>query len=177
MGTAAFGSASPISSRVAWAETWDPRADRGQRKVYLDPNCITIERCLLGMKMRIAVPVQSYVGVLLAVDEMDSNRVYLISLQHPDPDLSVILAQTSEQTDVMGTWRHWASVFAKPALIDSRFTFGEKPDRGIPARPLIGRFNSSLGMRRPRFLARRKIGRQQRLDNVFQGEREIICYE
>ncbi|HYP57572.1 MAG TPA: DUF6101 family protein [Beijerinckia sp.] len=174
-----------ITARIAP----DIRADGGHRTIRLDRRCVTIERNLRGMKMRLAVPVDHYAGVVLTCEERPKDVLYRISLAHRDPDLSIPLIETADQHDVLNAWRHWAGFFARPTLVDqglgrleptgplprqAGFEAGLAPAEAVPP---VRRRSAILSARRPRHFLRRKTGRLERVATVFRGEREIICYE
>ena len=56
---------------VAYYER-DQRADGGTRTVRLNPRGVRIERALAGVKMRLAIPIQAYRGVVLSREEQST---------------------------------------------------------------------------------------------------------
>lgn len=171
------GTGHEIAARVAH----DARADGGRRMVLLAPRRVTIKRRLQGMKMLLSVPVENYVGVVIACRERPNGAFYHLSLAHRDPELCVTLKEASDQAEIVDAWRRWAVFFAMPALIESatgEWEAFDSPHSEAPApTPTFPRRRATLPNRRPRLLRRRKSGEIARLATVFRDEREIICYE
>ena len=60
---------------VAYCER-DRRADGGTRTVRLNPRGVRIERALAGVKMRLAIPIEAYRGVVLSrEDNSNANSI------------------------------------------------------------------------------------------------------
>jgi hypothetical protein len=154
----------------------DSRAEGGVRTVYLDRRCIRIVRVFAGVKMRLAVPVDSYRGVVLSCENKGEQRLYQVTLAHRDCEFSVALHEATDWTDVLSIWQHWARFFARPAIFNEEPGQSEKLLRGAtPARQR--RRGATLAKRRPRNLNRRRPGRIGPLSNLLEGARELICYE
>ncbi|MGO9005257.1 MAG: DUF6101 family protein [Beijerinckiaceae bacterium] len=154
----------------------DLRAEGGVRTVFLDQRCIRIERVFAGVKMRLAVPVDSYRGVVLSCDEKDEQRLYRVTLAHRDCEFSVVLHVATDWTDVLSIWQRWARFFAQPAIFSEEAEQSEKLLRtAAPARQR--RRNATLAKRRPRILNRRRPGRVGPVANLLEGARELISYE
>ncbi len=154
----------------------DARAEGGVRTVFLDPQCIRIERVFAGVKMRLAVPVDSYRGVVLSCEDKADQRLYQVTLAHRDCDFSVVLHEATDWTDVLSIWQRWARFFARPALFNEETVQAEKRVRATaPARQR--RRSALLAKRRPRFLSKRRRGRVGALPNLLEGACELICYE
>jgi hypothetical protein len=155
----------------------DARADEGKRLVRLTQGYIRISRRLAGISMTIVVPVATYRGVALGVETARAGgAAYRLSLTHGDPDLDVVLAETSDADDAATDWKFWASILALPRLYKANGKM-EPADRAQRKAPFKRPRNASVAKRRPRFLTRRKTGILSRKNTVFAGEREIICYE
>ncbi len=155
----------------------DARADEGKREVRLTRRDISISRRLAGISMTIVVPVAAYRGVALAVETTRAGgAAYRLSLSHRDPDLDVVLAETGDADAAAADWKFWASVLALPRLYKQNGKI-ELVDHAKRKDPFRRPRNATVAKRRPRFLARRKLGVASRKNTVFAGEREIICYE
>jgi hypothetical protein len=153
----------------------DPRADEGRRMVRLTRGGIVISRRLAGIAMIISVPVAAYRGVALAVEaSSEGGTAYRLSLNHRDPDLDIVLAETKDSGNAAADWKYWASVLSLPRLYTENGEL-QSADRLQRKSALRRPRNTSVAKRRPRFLARRKPGLLK--TNVFAGEREIVCYE
>ena len=158
----------------------DPRADGRRRFVRLDGDKVAIHRVVGGVFMRVTVPTSAYRGVSLrVVDARGYGFAYEIRLVHADPDLSVALAETSDDSEIQAEWRLWARALGLPALIE-RVEGGDEPDQKLLGRVAIRpseprRRGKTILSRRPRFLARRKLGRPElcaqveRVEELFGG--------
>jgi Family of unknown function (DUF6101) len=155
----------------------DSRADSGIRKIFVDQRCIRIERVVAGVKMRLAVPVESYRGVVLSCDDRYEPRLYTVTLAHRDAEFSVVLHNATEWTDILSIWQRWARFFARPTIFNEETTApSEKPRHsGMPARQR--RRSATLAKRRPGILTRRRQGRVGPSVNLLAGARELISYE
>ncbi len=138
---------------VAYYER-DQRADGGTRTVRLNPRGVRIERALAGVKMRLAIPIQAYRGVVLIREDKLERQFYRLSLAHSDADLSVTLARANDIAMLVDQWSTWARFFAMPALLDE--TIGTPPARRTTRRP--SRRRTSLLARRPRARMRNRAG-------------------
>jgi hypothetical protein len=153
----------------------DPRADGRRRFVRLDGDKVAIHRVVGGVFMRVTVPTSAYRGVALRiVDARDHGFSYEIRLVHADPDLSVALAETSDDSDIQAEWRLWARVLGLPALVE-RAEGGDEPDQELLGRvairpPAPRRRGKTILSRRPRFLVRRKLGRPELAVKVEKAE-------
>jgi hypothetical protein len=159
--------------------TGDARADQSARTVSLERRRVLISRRLQGIDMKIGVPMGSYRGVALSLSS-DNPALWQVTLVHRDADLSVPLASTQDDVDVIADWRSWSKFFTLPALIET------EPGRfvaSLETRPACATSRSAkprrrgrlLANRRPRFLVRRKPGHANRLRMRFMGEDEIIA--
>jgi hypothetical protein len=112
------------------------------------------------------VPTSAYRGVALRViDAREDGFSYQISLVHADPDLSVALAETRDDSEVQAEWRLWARALGLPALVE-RVAGHDEPDQTLLGRVAVKpvaprRRGKTIVSRRPRFLARRRIGRPE----------------
>ncbi len=144
----------------------DPRADGRRRIVRVDGDKVAIDRVVGGVFMRVTVPTSAYRGVALrVVDRRDAGFAYEIRLIHTDPDLSVALAETSDDSDIQAEWRLWARALGLPTLVE-RTEGGDEPDKQLLGRVAVKpsaprRRGKTILARRPRFLARRKLGRPE----------------
>ncbi|MDR3408414.1 MAG: DUF6101 family protein, partial [Methylovirgula sp.] len=95
----------------------DRRADGGTRTVRLNPQGVRIERALAGVKMRLAIPIEAYRGVVLSREDKLERQFYRLSLDHSDAELSVTLARANDIAVLVDQWSNWARFFAMPALL------------------------------------------------------------
>ena len=121
------------------------------------------------------MPTSAYRGVARrVVDARDDGFAYEIRLVHADPDLSVALAETCDDSDIQAEWRLWARVLGLPALVE-RAEGCDEPDQKLLGRVAIRsseprRRGKTILSRRPRFLTRRKLGRSELCAKVERGE-------
>ena len=160
----------------------DARADGGRRQVSFDAGRVLIERSYSGISMRVGIAASSYAGVALALSlDAGGSPKYRILLAHRDADLSVVLHECDGE-DSVAEWKSWARYFALPRLVE-RFDGGFDKATNNLGQVELGAANASrrrgawISRRRPRFLARRRIGNASMSGVSFAGEREIICYE
>jgi uncharacterized protein DUF6101 len=126
----------------------DARADDGRRQVLIDQRYIRIDRSVAGVKMRLAVPVEGYRGVLLASEEVAGQHVYRVSLAHRDTEFSIDLLLSPDQVNALSAWQSWARYFGLPAILDEADR-DEEADRGESfLRPR--RRGAGFNKRRPR---------------------------
>ena len=89
------------------------------------------------------------------------------------------LAETSDDSEIQAEWRLWARVLGLPALVE-RAEGGDEPDQQLLGRvavrpPAPRRRGKTILARRPRFLARRKLGRPElcvkveKIEELFGG--------
>jgi Family of unknown function (DUF6101) len=136
----------------------DSRADNNLRDVILSTQQVVIRRQVSGLEMRLAVPLKHYNGVLLTVL---SETQFMITIDHKDKDLSVMLLRVSDLT-ALAEWRLWASLLNLPLILQNEdgstrniystlgaLTVGEVSEhrRGF----------STITKRRPRHYMRKKM--------------------
>jgi hypothetical protein len=153
--------ASPQRLRV---EGDDARADNRRRAIDVARETIIIHRIVARVTMTIRVPAIAYRGVALRVTGLrDGGGACEVRLAHRDPDLCVVLAVGDDRAAIEARWREWVGFFGLPALVvrieagalEASLEVVEIEPR--PPRPRRG--GKASTPRRPRFLARRKVGR------------------
>lgn len=151
----------PESGETFRMEAADARADGCRRTVSLSRDLVVIARRREGVLMRIALEPRAYLGVLLRLAGFEGGEFrYEVKLAHRDPEFSVILYAGAERGEADAAWKSWARFVGAPALVEreeGRFDeiaiSGRPRAAGLPRRRARG-----VGARRPRFLARRKMG-------------------
>jgi Family of unknown function (DUF6101) len=144
-------------------EADDPRADNRRRVIDIAREAVIIYRSVAGVTMTIRAPSIAYRGVALRLDKLSGEGVRCeVRLEHRDPDLSVLLAEGEDEAVIEGRWQDWAGFFRLPALverIDAATQAASLEVAGIARRrPCARRGGRASTARRPRFLARRKVG-------------------
>jgi hypothetical protein len=152
--------ANPQRLRV---EGEDARADTRRRVVDVARHAVIIHRTVARVAMTIRVPAIAYRGVALRLTERSGGGVRCeVRLAHRDPDLCVLLEGGDDRAAIEARWREWVGFFGLPALVE-RIEAGAieaslEAAENAPRRPCPRRGGKASTPRRPRFLARRKVG-------------------
>jgi hypothetical protein len=109
-----LGGGPGLATKVAF----DPRADDGRRLILLGRCTVTIKRRLRGVKMHLSVPVETYLGVIMAREGQPDGVLYRVTLAHRDPDLSVTLKESRCRSAMIEAWHHWTAYFAAPIVLE-----------------------------------------------------------
>jgi hypothetical protein len=159
----------------------DPRADGGSRQIMIAETSIAIDRRVAGVQMRLSLPIAAYRGVLLTLCEGSRGPFYRLCLDHADPDLRVVLAESEGESEMATQWKAWALFFSLPRLTQDASGFTRVLDSRCGALGVGAmqprRRGWPLKQRRSRMSARRLAGPKGRVQAVYRGEREIVCYE
>jgi Family of unknown function (DUF6101) len=158
----------------------DANADGRVRLVELNRKGVVLRRLVRGIRMTVALPLSSFVGVAIRLvpPEQETDGAVAVFLEHSDPELSVPLFAALDGTDVLAEWRLWARVLGLPLLAaDADGALHEAFARlGAVrvARPARRRRRCGVvAKRRPRILMRRKPARLRAI--TVHREREIIA--
>jgi hypothetical protein len=169
-----------IEAPRAAAAYRDARADGGQRDVTLTNRQVTIGRQVHGVRMKVHVPVASYLGVALGLESTLGGRLcYKVGLRHHDSDLEVLLIETFDEDEAMSMWRGWAEHLSLALIVQRVDGVLERfADAPLKAQSFARRRGTPQTVRsRGRFARRRRTGVTRDEDLVHRGEREIVCYE
>jgi hypothetical protein len=153
----------------------DPRADNAQRRVCVSDGRVTIDRKVEGVAMRLGLPCSAYLGVVLTLAGAPDEPRFIIRLDHADPELSVVLADTVEDDDIVALWRQLADQTGLPRFLEREPGVLEATEARIgqvavgPARAMRRRGAVAL-RRRPRFLTRRRMGERRLMKPVVCGQ-------
>lgn len=157
----------------------DAGADGQMRQIELDRDRVVLRRAVRGMRMKIRLAVDAFVGITLVPAE-DGGPAASIILDHADPALSIPLLDHAPADEAALIWRAWGRVLGlslwqrDPAGDVRQVCAGRRTlqtGEGIARR----RRRSAIKKRRPSILMRRKPGRHIGLSAVHRGEREIIA--
>jgi len=162
--------------------TEDESADGHSRIVDIDHNRVLLLRSVSGVRMRLRIPLDGFLGVAVRILIADKNDpcAAAITLEHRDPALSVALHIANDFDDIAAEWQLWGRVLGRPLLVaDPDGTLREPlkmlgalmVDEGTKRR----RRRTPLRKRRPYFSARRKGFSVRLVTVVHRGEREIIA--
>ncbi len=86
----------------------DAGADGQMRQVELDRDRVVLRRAVRGMRMKIRLAVDAFVGITL-VPAGDGTAASII-LDHTDPGLSVPLLDQAPLDEAVVMWRAWGRV-------------------------------------------------------------------
>jgi len=95
----------------------DAGADGQIRDVELHRERVIVRRRVRGVPMVINLSVAAFLGVALRVIPHGEAATVCLSLEHPDPDLSIALYQSGESDDVVAEWQSWAKILQRPLLV------------------------------------------------------------
>jgi hypothetical protein len=156
----------------------DAAADGQLRQVELDRDRVVLRRAVGGMRMKIRVPVEAFIGITLV--KAQDGTVASIILDHADPALSIPLLDESALDEATMMWRAWGRVLGLPLWQregdgDSRQVSAGRRALRIEQDTSRRRRRAAIRQRRPSILSRRKPGRHAALCVVRRGEREIIA--
>lgn len=156
----------------------DAGADGQMRQVELDRDRVVLRRAVHGMRMKIRLAVDAFVGITLV--PAGEGPAASIILDHADPALSVPLLDHAPLDEATVMWRAWGRVLG--------LSLWQRDENGDVRQVAAGRHalqagkdagrrrrRSAIRKRRPSILMRRKPGRHIGLSVVHRGEREIIA--
>ncbi|MDB5641964.1 MAG: hypothetical protein JWN07_1281 [Hyphomicrobiales bacterium] len=156
---------------------FDARADGALRRVSVAGGRVLIDRQVEGIAMRLGLPCSAYRGVVLTLAGAPEAPRFIISLEHADPELSVTLAETPDDDDIVALWRHYAAQMGLPRFLQREPGMLEAAEQKIgqvavgPA-PVMRRRGAVALRRRPRFLTRRRMG-ERRLMKIVSCEQVL----
>ncbi len=154
--------------------------DRGDVTFTIDRRGVSINRTLpqSGLPVSMLLPANVFRGVAARAMEDDLGEVTVtLELLHDDQSLSVPLLVADDLDDIAADWRAWADAYRLPMLLIEADGVARTLEESVehvrlkPAQPR--RRPAAKVARRPKFLARRKVGNLG-LRLVVDGE-EIIA--
>lgn len=115
------------------------------------------------LPLNFALPPRAFRGVAArAMEDEDGAVTVTLELHHDDPMLCVPLLVAADLDDVAADWHAWAGAYQLPMLLIEADgvarTLEESLGQVKTAPPRERRQGRPSRMRRPRFLARRKLG-------------------
>lgn len=148
----------------------------GDVQITVDRNGCVLKRKLeiSGLPLNIALPVNVFKGVAARAMHTGPDSVLVtLELLHHDPELCVPLFVGSDLEGISRDWQAWADRLDLPMLIIDEDgvarTLDESARRVIQDKSHPRRHHAMFADRRPRFLARRRMGTlgcRMRLDGV-----------
>jgi Family of unknown function (DUF6101) len=148
------------------------RAEGGVQRVKVSSAWVCLERRLAGMETIVNVPTASYRGVALRAEP--GKLRFEIVLLHVDPSLEVVLLRAGDDADIIARWRGFGDMLDLPLLVEDEAGRLQPLENSREPRFFDRRHGSALKGRRPRFLARRRVGKAER-QPVHSGERELFA--
>ncbi|MGL5116683.1 MAG: DUF6101 family protein [Beijerinckiaceae bacterium] len=148
------------------------RAEGGVQHVKVSSAWVCLERRLAGMETVVNVPTASYRGVALRAEAGRSQ--FEIVLLHMDPSLEVVLMRAGDDAEIIARWRGFGSMLDLPLLVEDEAGRLQPLEDDCEPRFFDRRSGSALKERRPRFLARRQVGKAER-QPIHSGERELFA--
>lgn len=162
--------------------TYATRDDAGDVTFSIDSRGVVVRRVLArsGLPATIVLPARSFRGVAArAIEDGNGKVTVTLELMHSDAALSVPLLVADDLEDVAADWRAWAEAYRLPMLLVEADGIARTLDESLGALRTAqmqprrrGKLSSG---RRPRFLARRRLGTLG-LRLVVEGE-ELIAPE
>jgi hypothetical protein len=167
----------PVRFRTA-----DTSTDTCERIVEIARERVVLRRDVAGMRMKLSLPIQNYLGIALRVvppDETGEGSIAVV-LAHRDEALAVPLFVADDGNDAVAEWQLWANVLGLPLLVaETDGTLREPFTRlgGVRVAAPQGRRRrcGPIKRRRASILMRRKPGRVPSAPRVFKDEQEIIA--
>jgi len=167
--------------RLPQVVSYATREDHGDVTLTIDRRGVVLRRRLemSGLPAVIALPANVFRGVAARALEDEQGEVTVtLELLHDDPLLSVPLLVAHDLNDVAADWRAWADAYRLPMLLIEADGVARTLEESLGAAirtmpPQERRQGRAPTRRRPRFLARRRMGNLG-LRLVIDGE-EIIA--
>ena len=156
----------------------DAGADGRIRDVELYRERVVVRRRVRGIPMALNLPVSDFLGVALRVVPQGETETVSLTLEHPDPGLSIPLYNSADGDDVVAEWQSWSQALQRPLLVtdDSGALHELFPRLGqvrLGKPSCRRRRRTAMKRRRPSICWRRRRGLAT--DVMHRGEREIIA--
>jgi hypothetical protein len=157
----------------------DAGADGRMREVELHRERVLVRRRVRGIAMALNLPVIDFLGVALrVVPRAGEPKTVSLTLEHPDPGLSIPLYKSDDGDDVVAEWQSWAQMLQRPLLVtdDSGALHELFPRLGqvrLGRTAQRRRRRTAMKGRRPSICWRRRRGLAG--GSLHRGEREIIA--
>lgn len=143
-------------------ERHDPRCDDGRRIAELSGHGVIVRRIVSGVMMSIRVASSDFHGVMTRFVPGRNASPYELWLTHRDPDLALLLAVSDDRRTIESERLEWTNFLCLPvkgeASDEDESKASPEPAACHPSPPQPRARGFATAARRPRFLARRKIG-------------------
>ncbi|PZO78942.1 MAG: hypothetical protein DI629_10965 [Mesorhizobium amorphae] len=151
--------------RLPQPMSFTERDGSGEVTFTLDRRGVSIRRFLQrsGLPASVALPANAFRGVAASAVEDDEGHVTVtLELLHADPMLCVPLLVANDLDDIAVDWREWSDAYNLPMLLIEADGVARTLEESLGAVARSAGADRRQGRpthaRRPRFLARRKIG-------------------
>ncbi|QKV18919.1 DUF6101 family protein [Oricola thermophila] len=141
------------------------RTETGDVHITVDQNGCVLKRKLevSGLPLNIALPVNVFDGVAArAIYTGPESVMVTLELMHHDPELCVPLFVGHDLEGIARDWQQWSELLGLPMLMVDEDgvvrTLDESAQRVIRDKSHPRRHHAMFAERRPRFLARRRMG-------------------
>ena len=141
------------------------RNEAGDVQITVDQNGCVLKRQLemSGLPLNIALPVNVFKGVAArAMDTGPESILVTLELMHHDPELCVPLFVGHDLEGIASDWQSWSDLLGLPMLIADEDgivrTLDDSVRNVIKDKSHPRRHHAMFAERRPRFLARRRLG-------------------
>lgn len=141
------------------------RTDSGDTQITVSQNGCVLKRQLdvSGLPLNIALPANVFDGVAArAMDTGPESVLVTLELMHHDPELCVPLFVGHDLNRIAQDWQTWSELLGLPMLMVDEDgvtrTLDESVTNIIRDKSHPRRHHAMFAERRPRFLARRRMG-------------------
>ncbi|WP_421853242.1 DUF6101 family protein [Oricola sp.] len=141
------------------------RGDDGEVHITVHQSGCVLKRQLgsSGLPLNIALPANVFKGVTVrAMYDGPESLLVAMELTHSDPELSVPLSVGHHLESVAQDWQHWSDILGLPMLLVDEDgvtrTLDESARNVVRDTSHPRRHHAMFAERRPRFLARRRLG-------------------
>lgn len=152
-------------SRLPQALSYAARDDVGETEITVNRRGATLKRTLKrsGLPLHIALPARAFRGVAVRATETGPEHALVtLELLHEDEELCVPLSVGHDLPAIARDWQSWSELLDLPMMmIDAEGvvrTLEESAPALAPGKARTRRPHAMLAERRPRFLARRRLG-------------------
>lgn len=116
-----------------------------------------------GLPLSIALPARAFKGIAVRAVDLDPEQAFVtIEMLHEDPALCVPLCLGHDLPAIASDWKIWAELMDLPMLLVTGEGQVESLEESMDAvdmrTPFARRPHALFAERRPRFLARRRLG-------------------
>jgi len=152
-------------ARLPQELSYAARDDRDETTITVNRRGATMKRTLRqsGLPLHVALPARAFRGVAVRATETGPEHALVtLELLHEDAELCVPLSVGYDLPGIAKDWQVWSELLGLPMMMieaDGVARTLEESARGLVSdEPQPRRHHSMFAERRPRFLARRRLG-------------------